>query len=295
MNKDKYLIPLSIFLAAVIAGIGLIYHLGVEKRGGPQPALSETSGGGLEEMILPAEGVVLPIRWGNLGRKMVEAGVIDKDKFESLYAERGGLNEEEYRLLYGDQNGNLKITRRNSAYLLNLLWAFGLANKNPILENGPMTDSRYGGANRFASTGGWTLARGNAMDYYSRYVWVTLTPDEQAKVERVSRGIYRPCCDNQTYFPDCNHGMAMLGLLELMTSQGLSEEEMYRYALTVNAYWFPDTYLTIGKYLQERGESWAAADPKQILGKDFSSASGFYKILSQTTPYQSGSGAGCGV
>ena len=43
----------------------------------------------------------------------------------------------------------------------------------------------------------------------------------------------------------------MLGLLELMASQGLSEEEMYKYALIVNSYWFPDTYLAIAKYFEK--------------------------------------------
>ena len=38
-------------------------------------------------------------------------------------------------------------------------------------------------------------------------------------VEEIAGNIYRPCCGNSTAFPDCNHGMAMLGLIELMVSQ----------------------------------------------------------------------------
>ena len=37
---------------------------------------------------------------------------------------------------------------------------------------------------------------------------------------KIAKGIYRPCCNNSTYFPDCNHGMAMLGLLVPSLTRG---------------------------------------------------------------------------
>jgi len=43
--------------------------------------------------------VELPVNWEDLGAQMIKAGVIDADKIEMLYAERGGLNEEMRRLL----------------------------------------------------------------------------------------------------------------------------------------------------------------------------------------------------
>ena len=98
-----------------------------------------------------------------------------------------------------------------------------------------MTDKQFGGADKFASTGGWSLSKGNAMDHYSRHNFVVLTQAQAELVERVSKNIYRPCCNNSTYFPDCNHGMAMLGLLELMASQNISEGQMYKIALSVNS------------------------------------------------------------
>ena len=138
---------------------------------------------------------------------------------------QGGLDEETKKLLYQSGNGNLKITEENSGKILNLLWAFGLGNKNEILLKGPMMDPQYGGAGRFASTGGWTIAKGSAMEHYSNHEFIKLTKEQQTLVENVSQNIYRPCCGNSTYFPDCNHGMAMLGLLELMASEGVSEEK----------------------------------------------------------------------
>lgn len=247
------------------------------------------------EEVLPQSGVILPIAWGSIGKEMVENGVIDAEKFESLYADRGGLNDEEKKLLYGDDNGNIKITPENAGVILNLTWAFGLSNKNPILEEGPMMDTRYGGAGGFASTGGWSMAKGDAMDHYSKYQFVVLDAPQQALVERVSKNIYRPCCGNSTYFPDCNHGMAMLGLLELMSSNGATEEEMYQTALAVNSYWFPETYLTIAKYFKKRGVEWSQVDAKDVLGELYSSGAGYKQVLSDVEPVKIQGGGSCGV
>lgn len=249
----------------------------------------------LSEQVVPAAGVELPVTWGNLGKQLVDKGVIDSKKFEAVYAKQGGLSDDDKKLLYEQDNKKIVINQNNAPIILNLLWALGLGNKDSILEKGPMVDPKYGGAGGFASTGGWTLSQGDAMTHYSKYEFITLTPAQQAIVERVSKGIYRPCCDNPTYFPDCNHGMAMLGLLELMASQGISENDMYKYALTVNSYWFENTYLTLAKYFQKNGTSWEQVDPKVVLGKEYSSASGYRQIQTKVDPVQSGGGAGCGV
>ena len=284
--KDQYLIPVSILISGLLIGAAFFYRSELKPVNTEQNTpLAENASNGVE----------LPIKWGDLGKQMIAAGVIDGAKFESLYSRRGGLAEEEKKLLYGEANGNLVITRQNSGFLLNLLWALGLANKNEILEKGPMSDPKYGGAGRFASTGGWTLAQGETMVHYNRHNLVVLTPEQQALVERVSKNIYRPCCDNPTYFPDCNHGMAMLGLLELLASQGINEEKMYEIALLVNSYWFPDTYETIAKFFENKGVQWKDVNPKEVLGKDFSSASGYSRVLSQIEPVQGRSGGGCGV
>lgn len=221
---------------------------------------------------------VFTLKWGNLSAKMVEAGVIDEEKFPNFYNQK-----------------NLEINSENSKVALNTLWAFGLSNKNSILEHGPMMDPRYGGAENFASTGGWTLAKGMAMDHYSMHSFITLTIEQQVLVERVAKNIYRPCCNNPTHFPDCNHGMAMLGLLELMASQGASEAEMYKVALQVNTLWFPSQYQAITTLLKSKNINWDTADPKEILGIKYSSASGYQEVLSQIKPQQQKGGASCGV
>ena len=87
----------------------------------------------------------------------------------------------------------------------------------------------------------------------------------------------------------------MLGLLELMASQGVPEGEMYKAALVVNAYWFPDTYLTIAKFLESKGIEWDSVDPKTILAENFSSAQGYQEVRSQIEPVETKSSGGCGV
>lgn len=303
-NQDKKtkIFPLVSFAVGIIIGFVLsgIYGPSIFKKfpglNSVVNFLSSSSTDSVEQNLPSfSESVILPVRWDDLGKQMVESGVINASELEKIYSQRGGLDEESKKLLYSADNGDLVINSENSGLILNLLWALGLGNKNPVLENGPMQDKRYGGAGNFASTGGWTLAEGNVMDHYSKHNFINLSPEQQALVEKISKGIYRPCCGNPTYFPDCNHGMAMLGLLELMALQGKSEVEMYKVALIVNSYWFPDNYKTIAKFMANKGVKWENVDPKEILGTDFSSAQGYSQIVSQVQPVQDSEGGGCGV
>ena len=88
--------------------------------------------------------------------------------------------------------------------------------------------------------------------------------------------------------------MAMLGFLELMVSQGASESEMWEAALAVNSFWFPDTYLTIATYMLQRGTLWKDVDAREVLGRDYSSASGYARVASEVQS-QGGQGSSCGV
>lgn len=292
--KKNYMLPLSIIIVGAMLSGAIVYSAQL-KAGGINATPSQAKASALEKQVLPFKGVVLPVKMGTIGSELVKAGAIDGERFKSLYNERGQFTTEYEQLLSGENTKNLKITQDNAGYLLNVFWALGLANANPILE-AEMMDKKYGGAGNFASTGGWTMAMGNPMDHYNKHTFFALTPDQQALVDKVSRGIYRPCCGNSVHFPDCNHGMAMLGLLELMASQGASEKEMWDTALVVNSYWFPDTYLTIATYMKNKGVEWKDVNPQEILGAEYSSAQGYAKIRSQVTaPANSGSGGGCGV
>ena len=86
-----------------------------------------------------------------------------------------------------------------------------------------------------------------------------------------------------------------------MASNGNNEEEMYKAAKYFNAYWFPGNYYDLALYFKNnQNKSFADIDPKVILSKDYSSASGWQaakqwlisKGLQQEPPKQ---GGGCGV
>lgn len=296
-DKKNYLLPASILVSTVVFAGSWIYTAGLESQRNQtaiQPR-AEVAASALEEKVLLAEGVILPVVWGDLGKKLVDAGAIDAERFKAIYDQRGEFTEEYKNLLLGENKVKLKITKDNAGYLLNLFWALGLASNNPILDSGEMKNPAYGGAQNFASTAGWTMAKGNPMDHYSRHKFFLLTPEQQALVDKVSRGIYRPCCGNSTHFPDCNHGMAMLGFLELMASQGVNEQDIWNAALAANSYWFPETYLTLAAYMKNRGVDWENANPQEILGINFSSASGYQKILSESKSFQLKNSSGCGI
>src|SRR3989344_5848482 len=289
-QKNILTVPVSIIVAGTIIGGALLLKDGPPAR----PPLSQT-----KRVEVAAQSTELTLRLGDLGAKLVSVGVVDREKFLSLYpntnsprrigvgVNAGAQRDEAVRLIEGGEELSVRITPENAGVVLNLLWALGLGNKSAVLEKGEMTNAVYGGADRFASTAGWTIAKDSPMQHYSRHLFIKLTPEQERLVEKVSQGIYRPCCDNSTHFPDCNHGMAMLGLLELLASQGASETELWDAALAVNSYWFPNEYLTIATYMKGRGVEWNDVDPQEVLGADYSSPSGFARIAALVPPRSS--------
>ena len=160
---------------------------------------------------------------GNRSLQAQTAKNSNAQNVQAILADGGSilpLEAEEKMLATLVANGSIDPSKLPQVTELNLLWAYGLANKNQVLESGPIMDPRYGGPTNMASVGGWTVTTGSVMNHYSKHILATLTPDQQSLVEKIVKGIYRPCCNNSTHFPDCNHGMAMLGLLEYLASQG---------------------------------------------------------------------------
>ena len=273
-------------------------------EGGRRSSDSEGSAADLASQVFPEEGYALGVRYGSMGPKLIEAGVIDLDKFVQVY-ERAGrpLTKEQMKILTEGSSEEIVITRENAYFLLNLFWAFGLANKNAILEKGPLAQYRgLAGVGAFASTGGWTLSKTKATDYYARFSLAPLSTAQQKELEEFAYNSYRPCCNNSTAFADCNHGMAALGMAELMAASGASAQEMFVALKHVNAYWFPQQYLDLARYFQVReGLAWREVDPRVVMGKNFSTASGWsrarnwLKRNNAEAQAPSGGGGGCGV
>ena len=237
----------------------------------------------LYEQVNPKDGYALPVSYGELGPRLIESGAIHYDAFAAVYETAGDpLTQAQVEILTRGSDEQIIITTENAHFLLNFLWAVGLVNKNSILTEGPMVQNSGGQVERFASTGGWTLAAKPVTEIYASVDLIPLSPEQQARVEEVAAGIYRPCCNNPTLFPDCNHGMAMLGLLELMASQGASTSQMFEAAKYVNAFWFPQQNLETALYLKSTQDmDFEDAEASLVTGASLSSGSGFAAVHQQ--------------
>lgn len=246
-----------------------------------------------KEKVIPSKGFELPISWGDLGPKLIASGVIDQNKFIQAV----NLNSDEEKILKEGTEGNININADNSQFVVDFLWAIGLAQKSNAYTDGPMGKENKKDAGNFASTGGWNLAKAKAINYLGKYELFNLSPDQQKRVEDIAKNIYRPCCDNSTWFPDCNHGMAALAAIEMMVAKNLPDDEIYKNVLKLNSFWFPGTYLTTAEYFATQGVTWDKVDAKKVLSAEFSSSTGAAKITQQVAPVPAsgGGGRGCGA
>jgi hypothetical protein len=256
----------------------------------------------LAKQVNPPEGFTLPAVYGDIGPQLLQAGAIDDSKFVRVYQASGRpLSEEQLAILRQKGQGPIVINQQNAYFMLNFFWALGLVNKNPILEKGQMMASGKQQVGNFASTGGWTIGARTATELYASAEIVKLTPEQQARLEEVANNVYRPCCGNPTSFPDCNHGMALLGLLELMASQGASVDQMFTAAKQVNAFWFPDQTFELATYFKAvEGKDFRAVDARRMVGQDFMSGSGFQQVHRTLAargllPQAPGKSQSCGV
>lgn len=267
--------------AVVVIAVAFLVGLGSGYLTWGQDDVTETEQkkelAALYKQVNPKDGYALPVSYGDLGPRLIEGGVIDYEAFAAIYANSGSpLSEAQVEILTKGSDEQIVIAAENAHFLLNYFWAVGLANKNPILTEGPIVQNSGGQIERFASTGGWTLASKPIAEIYASADLIPLTSEQQARVEEVAAGVYRPCCNNPTLFPDCNHGMAMLGLLELMASQGASTDQMFEAAKYVNAFWFPQQNLETALFLKvNQGLDFEDVEARLVTGAGFSSGSGF--------------------
>jgi hypothetical protein len=223
---------------------------------------------------VPVSGHHSKVVLGDAIARLVREGVIDPQKVEALYAQRGGIPAEFKEAMAGPSQRPVVINRENAGVYVNLLWPIGLANRLAANDESPIKGK---GLYRYASTGGWNLgSEANGGAYFNRFPIVELTAAQERLVLAVARHAFRPCCDNSTFYQDCNHGSALLGLLALGASQGLSEDQLYREALAFNAYWFPHKYAHTALYFKAVWNTdWRDVDPRQVLSAPLSSGSGW--------------------
>lgn len=246
------------------------------------PASPDNSHDGAEtpaQVSLP-ESYRMDISFGDLGPQLLAAGAIDYDLFSQLYQQMGQpLTESQQAILTEGSDVPITFDYQNAHFLLNFFWALGLTNRNVILTEGPMVQQRDGDIGSYASTGGWTLGHHPATHLYASTPIISLTPDQQSRLEEAANNIYRPCCNNHTAFADCNHGMAMLGLLELLASQDASVEELFAAAKAVNGFWFPQQSLQTAVFFKAAMDlDYADVEPRLAVSRDTFSGSGFAQV-----------------
>ncbi len=257
--------------------------------------------------VLPREGFKTKLVLGDAVKKMVDCGVIDLEKMKKIY---NGQIPEYFQKLINGYYEPLVIDQETANYLLNIFWPLGLSNKTEFNKNIPFTekDLPY-----LASTGGWWLGKkDNGAEYFNKCEIIKLTPKQEEIVYEVAQNTFRPCCDNSTFAQDCNHGSALLGALELAASQGYSKDELYKLALQLNSFWFPQNYVKIALYKKlventdwpihagSRESSQELALIKEIMSVKYSSISGYLQNVEQklaklNLPEFQSSGGSCGL
>ena len=275
-SRRDFLVSLSSFVAGASIGfVGSRYWLFNYTEPGKQYLLQRKEED-LARRLMPPEGKAVSIVFKDALKKLVEAGVIDLEKWNTLYSKRR-MEAPDWiaTALLSHSEHPIHFDEISAPFLLNLLWALGISNKTRFNERSPLRGKRLP---NFASTGGWKLGREqNGAAYFNQVSNVLLNEEQEQLVFEMAKGIYRPCCNNSTFFQDCNHGSAMLGLLELGASQGKREAELYSIALTANTYWFPESYVAIAHYFEDIEVNRRLKDvpPRELLSSLFSSARGF--------------------
>jgi hypothetical protein len=291
----------ALFILVVFSiGLGSGYMIGRNTSTTAKQGENKTAD--MVHQINPPEGYTIPATFGSVGPQILAAGAIDLKQFFQVYEQAGKpLTGEQMTILTKGSSSNIVISQDNAYFLLNFLWALGLTNQNPVLTEGPMMDRGADQVGNFASTGGWTIGTKPPTELFASTMIMALTAEQQDRLLEVASAVYRPCCDNPTHFPDCNHGMAMLGLLELMASQDATSDEMFAAAKYVNAFWYPQQMLEVATIFNAtQNLDFAQADSRQVVSREYSSGSGFQNVhqwlasngLLEQVP---NSGGSCGV
>ncbi len=305
-RKHNLAIKALILLVVFAIGGGSGYLVGSKMvhttTEGTSAAQSQDDIMALMHQINPPKGYQIPAVFGDIGPLMIAAGAIDLAKFTSVYQRQNKpLTDEQVAILTKGSDTEVLINSENAYFLLNFFWALGLTNLNAILMEGPMVADGIDKIGGFASTGGWTIGAKSPTKLYASTKIMSLTDEQQARLLEVVSGVYRPCCNNPTHFPDCNHGMAMLGLLELMASQNASSDEMLTAAKYVTAFWYPQQMLEVATAFKAlQNVDYASADSRMVVSSQFASISGFQSVhlylakngLLERAPVSGGS---CGV
>lgn len=291
-QKTKYKTIKIIFLVLFIVLASWLYYLDLKKiplsdlPWEAQSSSTETSNNSnpvydeVAAKVIPREGFKTSLILGDTYTKLLADGIIDEQKFNKIYTSRGLTQEKIAAFLANNPNQTIIIDSNNASLWLNIFWAVGLANKTEFNKESPINGPDL---DNFASTAGWTLGKENSGGkYFNQHELIKLTADQEKIVLKVAENSYRPCCDNSTFFQDCNHGSALLGALELAASQGLNEDELFNLTVKFNSFWFSDQYIETALYFKMiKNQNWEDVSAKTIMSSEYSSSTGWVKNVAR--------------
>ena len=273
-------------------------------------ATKNLSGNAINQAILyaqvtPQAGYTLPFKWGDSIRKLIQAGALNVSNLTIiLNNSHQPLTFSEKEILNGTYSGYIQFNSTNTEFVQIVLWGLGINNNNTIITKGPIINastpyansinanstlkqqlnqnitnqnitSQWVASHYFASTGGYGPIGKLQMGMLNV---INLTPLEQGEMYDVATHSYRPCCDNPTAFPDCNHGAAALGLIELLASQGANQTQMFSAVQYFYQYQFPQQFAEIAAYFDSQGMNYSQVNSSTVMGFNFSSYSGFSNV-----------------
>ncbi len=272
----------------------------------------------LAAQITPTTGYTLSFKWGDSIHKLVETGALNVSSLTViLNGYKQPLTPVEEEILNGTYNGYIQFNSTNIEFVQLVLWSLGINNNNTIINKGQIINAsthyanqinsnaslnqkvtpQYVASRYFASTGGYGSLGKLQLGELNI---ISLTAQQQTLMYDVATNSYRPCCDNPTAFPDCNHGAAALGLVELLASQNANQSQMFDAVKYFYQYQFPQQYAEIAAYFDSHGENYSQVNPSEVMGYNFSSYSGFsnvnqYLIKNNILTQLNGSSASCGA
>jgi hypothetical protein len=302
-------LALSMVSAVLLGGVGMQFMMTINKsvasssnntnsvspvaslpqefQGPPLPGRVPPTSLLVSEVAQPNGVPLPPVRFGNTVGKLVQASALNASAVRQAMNNSGEqFASYEANILSGNpQTENLVILNSSdSSFILNVLWAIGINNNNAILNSGPVV--LKGNPFTYASTAGYAPLGKLSLGGIDL---LTLTAEEQVIAEQVAANTYRPCCDNPAAFPDCNHGAAALGLIELMASQGFNSTSIYGALKQFESFYFPQDFVYEALfYFVSQGLTWDQVPGDQALSIHHATLTGKGYVQQYLTEYAVG-------
>ncbi len=228
----------------------------------------------LVQTVYPASGFVLPIKWGNSVKILLESGALNMTALVSaIEASKQNVTPYETEIMNGVFNGYINVNSSDSAFLLYVLWSLGVNNNNYIINDGPI--SKFGNPDQYASTGGY-LPLGR-LQLGALYI-LNLTASQEQEAIDVSEKTFRPCCNNPAMFPDCNHGAAELALIEMMSAQGYNESTIFQVLRNFLSMYYPQNMFDEAVVFASQGINFSSVPANTTVSYSLFSAAGAQNV-----------------